>query len=42
MVSAARTPDAPASLARRRFAERFAFRLESLVVLAVLIAAMPR
>jgi ribose/xylose/arabinose/galactoside ABC-type transport system permease subunit len=40
MVSAASSRDASGSLARRRFAERFAFRLESLVVLAVLIAAM--
>jgi ribose transport system permease protein len=39
MVSAARSPDAPGSH-RRRFTEHFAFRLESLVVLAVLIAAM--
>src|SRR5829696_5294907 len=40
MVSAASSRDASGSLARRRFGERFAFRLESLVVLAVLIAAM--
>ena len=40
MVSAASHRDASGSLAHRRFAQRFAFRLESLVVLAVLIAAM--
>jgi ribose transport system permease protein len=40
MVDAARPSGASGTLARRSFAQRFAFRLESLVVLAILIAAM--